>query len=88
MDKEEKKQHKILTENRLATLNKRETSLDELEREVPFAEPDKNVIFTPKVRITEQDLNEIPFLRQVREAISLWESILKNASGRDSYIAK
>jgi uncharacterized protein (DUF1015 family) len=97
MDKEEKKQRKILTENRLATVNKRELSFENLASQFENGEDgiydlmvdsDKNVIFKPKIGITDKDLEEIPELRQVREAIKLWESLLKTASGRDAYIIK
>ena len=49
---------------------------------------DKNVIFRPKLQITKKDLERIPELRQVREAIQLWKRILADASGKDAYIAK
>lgn len=97
MDKEEKKQKKILTENRLATVNKRELSFESLASQFEngedgiydlIVESDKNVLFKPKIAITEKDLEEIPELRQVREAIKIWENMLKTASGRDAYIIK
>jgi hypothetical protein len=40
------------------------------------------------VTITKQDLEEIPMLRQLREAINLWEEKLKTAEGRDRFILK
>jgi hypothetical protein len=49
---------------------------------------DKNVIFQPKISITKKDLEEIPELRQLREAISIWENKLKTAQGREAYIIK
>ena len=96
MEKQEKKERKILTENRMATVNKRETSFEGLVSQFENGEDgiygliteDKNQIFKPKVSITKKDLEEIPELRQIREAIQVWENILKKATGRDAFIAK
>ena len=96
MEKQERKERKILTENRMATVNKRETSFEGLVSQFENGEDgiynlvteDKNQIFQHKVEITEKDLEEIPFLKQVREAIQYWEKELKTASGRDAYIIK
>lgn len=96
MEKQEKKERKILTENRLATVNKRETSFEGLVSQFENGEDgvygliteDKNQIFRPKVSITKKDLEEIPELRQIKEAIQVWENILKKATGRDAFIAK
>ena len=38
--------------------------------------------------ITKKDLEEIPDLRQVKEAIQFWEEALKKAEGKDKYIIK
>ena len=96
MEKQERKEKKILTENRMATVNKRETSFEGLVSQFENGEDgiynlvteDKNQIFQHKVEITEQDLEEIPFLKQVREAIEMWEGKLKTATGRDAFIIK
>ena len=96
MEKQEKKEKKILTENRRATINKRETSFENLASQFESGEDgiydliteNKNVIFRPKISITQKDLDEIPELRQVREAIQYWESRLKTATGRDAFIIK
>ena len=96
MEKQERKERKILTENRMATVNKRETSFEGLVSQFENGEDgiynlvteDKNQIFQHKVEITEKDLEEIPFLKQVREAIQYWEKELKTASGREAYIIK
>ena len=96
MEKQERKEKKILTENRMATVNKRETSFEGLVSQFENGEDgiynlvteDKNQIFQHKVEITEQDLEEIPFLKQVREAIEMWEKRLKTATGRDAFIIK
>lgn len=96
MEKKEKKEHKMLTENRMATINKRETSFEGLVSQFENGEDgiynliteNKNTIFQPKISITKKDLEEIPFLKQIREAIEFWEEKLKTASGRNAYIIK
>lgn len=49
---------------------------------------DANIIFQPKLQITKRDLERIPELRQVREAIQTWKQILSTCKGKDVYIAK
>ena len=96
MSKEEKKEKKILTENRLATVNKRETSLEGLVSKFEYGEDgiynlldnNKNTIFKPKIAITEKDLEEIPELSQTTAAIEYWSKVLTRVSGKDAYIAK
>ena len=96
MEKQERKQKKILTENRLTTVNKRETSYEGLVAQFENGEDgiynlineSKTQIFQPKVTITKKDLEEIPDLRQVKDAIAEWEVALKKAEGRDKYIIK
>ena len=96
MEKQEKKEKKLLTENRLTTIGRRETSFEGLASQFENGEDglynlvteDKNILFHPKDTITEHDIETIPFLKQMREAIELWESKLKKASGRDAYIIK
>ena len=96
MEKQEKKERRLLTENRMATINKRETSFEGLCTSFENGEDsiynlvtnDKNVIFRPKVQITKKDLEEIPELQTVRDAIEFWEQKLKTATGRDAYIIK
>lgn len=97
MEKQEKKEKKILTENRLATINKREISYEGLVSQLENGEDGvynlitdngKNIIFQPKVTITKQDLEEIPLLRQLREGIERWEKIQKTVSGREAFIVK
>ena len=96
MEKQEKKEKKILTENRLSTVGKRETSFEGLVSQFENGEDgiysliteDKNVIFKPKVSITPEDLKEIEPLRQLQEAIKIWEDKAKTASGRDAFIIR
>ena len=96
MEKQERKERKILTENRMTTVNKRETSFEGLVSQFENGEDgiynlitnNKNIIFQPKVTITKKDLEEIQPLRQLREAINYWEQRSKTATGRDAYIIK
>ena len=96
MEKQEKKERKLLTENRMATVNKRETSFEGLVSQLENGEDgiynmitnNKNQIFQPKVMITKKDVEEIPGLAQLREAIKSWEQQLKTATGREAFIIK
>ena len=96
MEKQEKKERKLLTENRMATVNKRETSVEGLISQLENGEDgiynmitnNRNMIFQPKVMITKKDVDEIPGLAELREAIKMWEEKLKTASGRDAFIIK
>ena len=71
MEKQEKKERKVLTENRMMTVNKRETSFEGLVSQLENGEDgvynliseNKNQIFQPKVTITKKDLEEIEPLR-------------------------
>ena len=96
MEKKEKKTKKILTENRMTTVNKRETSFEGLVAQLENGEDgiynlitnNKQIIFQPKVTITKKDLEEIPPLRDLRQAIESWEARLKTAEGKDRFIIK
>ncbi len=96
MEKQEKREKKILTENRLTTVNKRETSFEGLVSQFENGEDgiynliknDKQIIFQPKVTITQKDLDEIPPLAQLRQAIQIWEAKLKTTEGKKAYIIK
>lgn len=97
MEKQERKEKKILTENRMVTVNKRETSFEGLAAQFEnnedgiynlITESNKHTIFQPKITITKKDLEEIPELRQLRDAIKYWENLQKKATGRESYIIK
>ena len=96
MEKQERKEKKILTENRMTTVNKRETSYEGLASQLENGEDgiynlmneNKNQIFQPKVTITKKDLEEIQPLRQLREAIEAWEAKLKVTEGKDAFIIK
>ena len=88
MTKEEKRTKKINTDNRMITINKRETSFQGLVDKFESGEDgiynliteDKNIIFTPKISITEEDIQTIPGLKQLREAIKQTETRQKTAT--------
>ena len=73
MEKQEKKEKNILTDNRMATVNKRECSFEGLASQMENGEDgiyglmsdNKNVIFQPKISITQKDLDSIPCLKQL-----------------------
>ena len=96
MEKQEKKEKKILTENRMTTVVKRETSFEGLVSQLENGEDgiynlitnNKQIIFQPKITITKTDLEEIEPLRQLRDSINLWEAKLKTAEGKDRFIIK
>lgn len=96
MDKEERKRKKILTDNRMVTVNKRETSFEGLVGKLENGEDgiynmianDKNIIFQPKVSITEQDIIDIPGMKELRKSIEELEAQAKNARGKKAYQLK
>lgn len=96
MEKQEKKERKILTDNRMITVNKRETSFEGLVSQLENGEDgiynlineNKQTIFQPKVTITKKDIDEISCLKQLREAIDTWETKLKVTEGKDAFTIK
>ena len=97
MEKEERNQKKIMTDNRKMTINKRETSFEGLISKFENGEDgiynildtgNKNVIFQPKLEITPEDLERVPEIQQAIDAINFWKKVLEHAEGRDAFIAK
>ena len=94
MDKEERKNKKILTDNHMVTVSKREMSFEGLVGKFENGEDgiyniianDKNIIFTPKIAITQKDLEEIPALRELKEAIDKVEKEARAARGKRKYL--
>ena len=89
--KEERKKSKsVTTENRMKTINKRETSFQGLSEKFEKGEDaiyslianDKNIIFTPKISITQEEIDSIPALRELRKAIDALEEKAKTATGK------
>lgn len=96
MDKEERRQRHILTDNRMVTVNRRETSFEGLIAKFENGEDgiygliteDKNIIFTPKISITDTDVDTVPGLRELRESIEQLEEAFKTAEGKQKYLLK
>lgn len=98
MDKEERKKKAILTENRMVTINRRETSYQGLAEKLENGEDGiynmisslgKNALFTQKdCGITEKDIEEVPGLKELRDAIAATEEKFKTATGRSKYLLK
>ena len=80
----------------MTTINKRETSFEGLVSQFENGEDgiynlmteNKNMIFQHKVSITPEDLAEIPYLQQIKEAIEDVERRANTLTGREAYIAK
>lgn len=96
LSKEEKKDKTYLTSNRLITINKRETSLEGLAEKFENGEDgiynlitnDKNILLSHKATITNDDVNNIPTLKSLRENIKEVENASKAASGKKKYLLK
>lgn len=96
MTPEEKKERLILTDNRMITINKRETSYQNLVSKFENGEDgiynimidDKNVLLTHKVSITEKDLKEIQPLRDLKASIEAVEKMEKAATGKKKFLLK
>lgn len=95
--KEEKKEKRILTENRLITIGRRETSYEGLVDRFENGEDglynlidenNKNTLLSPRIGITEHDLETIPGLREAKENVAVLEQLCAQATGRDKFILK
>lgn len=93
-DTKKGKKHFIHTDNTMVTVNKRETSFEGLTSKFEngedsiynFITNDKNIIFAPKVSITEDDLKTIPGLQELHDAILKVEEECKGATGRRAFL--
>ena len=97
MTPEEKKQKMILTDNRMITVNKRETSFQGLVDKFENGEDglwnfmidnDKNILLTHKKEITDGDLENIDSLKDLKESIKIIEKREKEATGKNKYKLK
>lgn len=96
MTPEEKKSKMILTDNRMITVNKRETSYQGLVSKFENGEDglwnliidDKNVLLTHKVSITEKDVEEIKPLQDLKESIAAVEKMVQKATGKKKFLLK
>lgn len=94
MDKAERRKQKTYdTDNKASYRGRRETSFQGLADTLESGEDgiygmianDKNIIFMPKVEITEQDVEEIPGMKELRESIRKVEIQFKTAAGKKKY---
>lgn len=91
-----KKDRKLITDNKMVTIKKRETSFEGLAEHFECGEDgiynlikqDKHIIFAPKKTITKSDIAAIPYLQTIKDSIAYWESVLKTAKGKDIYVIK
>ena len=95
IDKEARRQHNLLTENRQVTISRRECSLDGLLDSLENSDSlyhiianDRNIIFSPRDPITAEDIDSIPPLSELRDAISLLEQQLKASTGQKAFSLK
>ncbi len=93
--KEEKKQYYLLTANRMTTINGHELSFEGLLTKFENGEDgvynlitdnNKNDFYSPKKEITQNDIDTIPGLKELREAIIEIERQAKEATGRRKYL--
>ena len=92
---ENKKEKKVLTDNRMVTINKRETSYEGLVAKLENGEDgiynfmtggDKNILLVPKIQITEDDIATIPGLKELREEIKKVEIRQRAARGKQKFL--
>jgi len=96
LSKEEKKEKNILTDNMMVTVNKRETSFEGLVGKMENGEDgiynmitnDKNIIFQPRDRVCPKDLEDIPEMQELYDAIKVVEEDFKTARGMRKYNLK
>ena len=90
-----KKEKIILTDNRMVTVNKRETSYEGLVLKLENGEDgiynfmtggDKNILLVPKIQITENDIATVPELKKLREQIKKIENQQKEVTGRKKFL--
>ena len=94
-ERKDSRKRELLTANRTTTISKYETSFEGLAAGLENGEDgiynltsNRDTLLTPKISITQQDLTDIPLLRQLRDTISIWETALRKATGRDAFIIK
>lgn len=90
------KEKVINTENRLITINKRETSYEGLVTKFQNGEDgvfnimaeNSNYLLSPKISITPADVAQIPFLAELQSNITQIQRQLARARGRRRYLLK
>lgn len=94
--KEQKAENPIVTKNREVTVSKRQTSLEEVTSNLENGEDglyalitnDKNQIMDNKTRITDQDIEEVPGLRECLDTIEKLKIQFDKAQGPQRYALK
>lgn len=94
--KENKTERNILTENKMKNMNDRELSFEGLANRLENGEDgiynmianDKNILFTPKKGFTQDDIDNIPGLRELVDAIKAVDEDFKQAHGKQKYKLK
>ncbi|AXF52467.1 MAG: HTH DNA binding domain protein [Caudoviricetes sp.] len=94
-NKEARKKN-ILTDNRMVTVSRRETSFQGLASSLENGEDgiynmianDKNILFIPKIKITEEDLKAIPELRKLKKDIEEVKQQFESARGKRKFLLK
>lgn len=94
IEKKERLENKILTENHMKTVAQREISFEGLVNKLENGEDgiysmianDKNIIFSPKIEITEEDKKEIPGMQELVDEIEKVRKMAENARGMHAYM--
>jgi hypothetical protein len=95
-DKQKRKELDFITDNKLVTINKRETSYEGLAGKLENGEDgiynmmtnDKTIIFSPKTKITKEEYETIPGLKELLKAITDAEAEFKVATGKRKFFLK
>ena len=79
----------------MITINKRQISYQGLTSKLENGEDgiynfmtggDKNILLVPKIQITEQDIENVPGLKQLREQIKKVQIMQKAATGKRKFL--
>lgn len=90
-----KKEKQVLTDNRMITVNKREISFQGLIAKLQNGEDgiynfmtggDKNIFLVPKIKITDEDKETVPGLKELIENIEKLTVQQKKARGKKKYL--
>ena len=91
------KNKEILTNNRLKTIKQRESSYQQIADALPGGEEDinllvernpRNIYLTNRETITDEDIRNIPGLKDLINGIKIAEKSLETAEGRAKYLLK
>ena len=95
-NKKERLENSIITQNHKIVMDRREVSFEGLVSKLENGEDgiyamianDKNIIFSPKIEITAEDLIEIPGMQELTDEIKRLEKLAEGATGRRAYSFK